>query len=204
MKKNNHQSAFFKNFNKVYYTTDGYDDYLKRFKKEGKDYALALVKKLNPHSSWRFLDVGCGMGGLILGLRWLNFDAWGTEVSPFCLKHSPARKWMHFGNVCHLPFPDFSFEVVICMDILCYLNQKKVKKAIKELTRVAKKHLYIENICQGSPNSDQKKNPDWLRKDKLLISASNVTSLFEENGATFTTALFSQKKNVDFNGIFAK
>jgi len=39
---------FLKNFNKTYYTTDAYDDYLERFEKQGLDYAERLEKILKP------------------------------------------------------------------------------------------------------------------------------------------------------------
>lgn len=203
MRKNKDKTSFFRNFNKAYYTTDGYDDYLIRFKREGQNYALRLIDKLKP-PPWRFLDVGCGMGGLILALRKLNFEAWGTEVSLFCLKFSPVKKWMRFGDVCHLPFPSNSFEIVTCMDVLCYLNRKETKLAIGELTRVAKHYLYIETICRGSPNSNQRLNPDSLRKDKYLPTPTNITKLFKENKAFLLKPLYNKEENPDFSGIFVK
>lgn len=203
MRKSNDKTTFFENFNRDYYSTDGYDDYLTRFKREGREYALGLVSKLKPTPSWRFLDVGCGMGGIVLALRELNFEAWGTEISPFCLKFSPAKRWMRFGDVCSLPFPHNSFEVVTCIDVLCYLNRKKTRQAIKELARVAKRYLFIESICKGSLNSNQKLNPDPLRKDKYLLTEIDFKNLLAENRAFFLKPLYYQK-SVDFNGIFVK
>ena len=204
--------AYFKNFNKLYYTTDGYDDYLERFEKQGFDYAERLISEIKPRKFWRFLDIGCGMGGIILALRKLGYQAWGTEVSQFCLKNSPARKWMKFGNICSLPFPDKSFEVVIAIDVLYYLNKKELKEAIKELSRITRRFLYVEIICKDSPNAIQKINPDPLRKDESLFKKEGLISLFKKEGFLPLGKLFKPGEKlilrpfekVDLNYVFKK
>jgi len=204
MRKNNNQTSFFENFNQAYYTTDGYDDYLKRFIQEGQDCARRLIKVIEPDLGWCFLDVGCGMGGMVLAIRKLGFKAWGTEVSPFCLQSSPAKKWIRYGNACSLPYSDNSFDVVTCVDVLCYLNRKEVMQAAKELTRIAKHYLYIESICKDSPNSNQKLNPDPLRKDKYLLTASELRTLFEKSETLFLEVLYNKEELGDFSGVFVK
>ncbi len=202
----------FKKFDKLYYTTGGYDDNLERFEKQGFDYAERLIKAIKPKKTWEFLDIGCGMGGIILALRKLGYQAWGTEVSQFCLENSPARKWMKFGNICSLPFPDKSFEVVITIDALCYLNKKELKEAIKELSRITRRFLYIETICKDSPNAIQKINPDPLRKEGVLLTEKELISLFEKEGFRPLGKLFksgeklilSPFEKVDFNYVFKK
>jgi ubiquinone/menaquinone biosynthesis C-methylase UbiE len=196
--------SFYKNFDKTYYTTGGYDDYLQRFEKQGFDYASKLVKILKPKKSWRFLDVGCGMGGIVLALRKLGYKAWGTEVSPFCLKNSPVKKWIKFGDILNLPFKDNSFEVVLTIDVFCYLNKKEVRQAIKELSRVTKRFLFVETICKASPNANQKTNPDHLRKDKYLLTPKEIIHLLEKEGFQLLGPLFSPAEKVDFNNIFIK
>jgi len=168
------------------------------------DYALRIVKELKPNLFWRFLDVGCGMGGIVSGLRKLGFKAWGTEVSSFCLRFSPAKKWIRFGDICNLPFADKSFEAVICIDVLYYLTKAESYQAIKELTRITKYYLYIETVCRGSPNSSQRFNPDPLRKDKDLLTVKEVTNLFATKQAVFLKPLFTKEEDIDFNGFFVK
>jgi len=204
MKKNNQKTDFFKNFNQAYYTTDSYDDYLRRYQKEGLCSASNLIKKIKPLRSWHFLDVGCGMGGVVLALRSLNYQAWGTEVSPYCLKFSPAKEWLQFADICNLPFLSNSFEVITCVDVLCYLNRDETKQAVKELTRVAKHYLGVETICRGSPNSDQIKNPDWLRQDRYLLPENDLRRMFLANRTFFREPLYPRQQNTDFNGLFVK
>lgn len=203
---------YFRKFNKTYYTTDGYDDYLERFKRQGFDYAKRLIKILKPEKSWKFLDVGCGMGGIVLALRKLGFKTWGIEVSPFCFENSPARKWIKFGEISNLPFKDSSFEVTLSIDVLCYLDKKEAKQAIKELARVTKGFLFIETICKGSPNSSQEINPDPLRKDNSLLTSKEIFHLLEKEHFHLYSSLFSPREKVvlspiekvDFNNAFKK
>ncbi|MGB6838661.1 MAG: class I SAM-dependent methyltransferase, partial [Microgenomates group bacterium] len=126
MKKSSNKAPYFDKFDNNYYTTGGYDDYLTRFEKEGQDIVQKLIKVIAPDPDWCFLDVGCGMGGIILALRNLGFKARGTEVSAYCLEFSPVKKWIKKGNVCKIPYEDASFNVVLCIDVLCYLNKKEV------------------------------------------------------------------------------
>jgi len=195
---------FFEKFDEAYYTSDGYDDYLERFEREGLNSARRLIKKLKPKKTWRFLDVGCGMGGIVSALRKLGYKTWGTEVSKFCLENSPAKKWMRFGNICHLPFKKNYFDVVSTIDALCYLNKKEIKKAIEELARVTKRFLFLETICKGSSNSSQKKNPDSLRKDNYLLNQREIIRLLEKGNFCPLTFLFSPTEKVDFNFLFVK
>lgn len=195
---------YFKKFDTTYYTSDGYDDYLQRFERQGFDYVSRLVKILKPKKSWRFLDVGCGMGGIVLALRKLGYRVWGTEVSPFCLKNSPARKWIKFGEISNLPFPNSSFEVTLIIDIFYYLNKKEVRRAIKELARVTKRFLFIETICKDSPNSNQKTNSDLLRKDKFLLTPKEIIHLLDKEHFHLLSPLFNPVEKVDFNNIFVK
>lgn len=204
--------AYFEKFDRTYYTTDGYDDYLERFQKQGLDYVLRLVKLLKPDKSWKFLDVGCGMGGIVLALRKLGYRTWGTEVSPFCLKNSPAKPWMKFGEISNLPFKDNFFEVTLSIDVFCYLNKKEARQAIKELTRITKKFLFIETVCKGSPNSSQKINPDPLRKDKSLLSPRVIIYFLKKESFSLLGPLFSPEERVvlspvekrDFNNVFVR
>lgn len=198
------KSFWFKNFNKLFYTTGAYDGYLQRFDQEGKNYALRIVDKIKPPHSWKFLDVGCGMGGIVLGLRKLGYQAWGTEVSPYCLRYSPAKKWIKFADISYLPFHNGLFEIVLCIDVLYYLTKKESEKAIKELIRVAKGYIYLDTICKGSPNSLQTFNPDPLRKNESLLTAQELKNIFAANQAFFLGSLFERKEKTDFNGIFKK
>jgi ubiquinone/menaquinone biosynthesis C-methylase UbiE len=190
-------------FDEKYFSSGWYSNYLKNFRKLGEFEAKRLIKTLNPKKSWKFLDVGCGMGGLVLALRKMGYQAFGLEISDFCLKNSPAKKWIIKGSVLNLPFEKESFEVVTCFDVIEYLNRNEIKKAIRELKKVTKIFLFLETIQKFSPNSYQKYNPDPLRK-KDLLSFGELISLVEKKGFIPLGRIFSIEEELDFNCLFLK
>jgi SAM-dependent methyltransferase len=190
-------------FGKRYFSSGFYFNYLKEYKRVGKIYAKRLVKILTPKKTWRFLDVGCGMGGIVLALRRMGFEAFGTEVSEFCLKNSPAKKWMVKASCLNLPFKKESFEVVISIDVLEYLKPKECQKAIKELSRISKIFLYLESISKFSPNASQRLNPD-SKREKNLLTTGEVIRLVEKEGFFTLGRIFEIEKNFEFNCLFLK
>jgi len=190
-------------FGDEYFSTGWYSDYLNNFKELGKFEAKRLVKVLKPKKTWKFLDVGCGMGGLVLALRKMGYKAFGTEISEFCLKNSPAKKWIIKADVSSLPFKKESFEVVTCFDVLEYLERKKIKKALDELKRVTKIFLLLEIIPKFSPNSFQKYNPDPLRKRNLLTYGELIRSMEKRNFIALGR-IFNIKEEIDPDCLFLK
>lgn len=190
-------------FDKRYFSSGGYQNYLKNFKKIGRFYAKRLIEILNPKKSWKFLDVGCGMGGLVLSLREMGYKAFGIEISEFCLKNSPAKKWMIKANVLDLPFKENEFEVVTCIDVLEYLNKKENEIAISNLAKITKIFLFLEAITKFSPNASQKLNPNSKRK-KNLLSAGEIIRIAEENKMIALGRILSLKERIDFNCLFLK
>ncbi len=72
------------------------------------------------------------------------------------------------GNVCSLPFPDNSFDLVFCAEVLEHIPTSLLKDAVTEISRVAKKAViigvpYKQDIRFGRTTclSCGCKNPPW-------------------------------------------
>lgn len=176
----------FQHFDYDYYSTDGYDDYLDRFTEEAHQVVIEpLLRTIDAKKSWKFLDVGCGMGGSVVCLRGQGFDAWGTEVSEYCMEHSPVAKWMLFGTATEIPFPDNHFDVVICKDVFPYLTKDSVLDGVNELVRVSKRYIAFSTIDKDSPNSSQDNNPDEYRDNHVqLFGRNEYKTIFANIGAS--------------------
>lgn len=93
----------------------------------------------------RILDVGSGMGALVLELLRQGADAYGVDVSTVavsrCSRHAPG----HFftGSTIALPFPSDSFDTLISTDCLEHLAPSDAALALKEMYRVCRRNLFL-------------------------------------------------------------
>lgn len=83
----------------------------------------------------RVLDIGCGRGGLIELLHNQVALAAGVDADRrSLLEHRMPAVWRVSGLAEHLPFPDASFDVVMCSWVLEHLAQPQ--RAFAEVARV--------------------------------------------------------------------
>lgn len=132
---------------KVYsFTSAEYSDFYKKISNRADDRPTDMnmesidhiINSLDTNLS-TLLDVGCGRGYLLSQIRQSsNFDLTGCEIHNG-LKHQDIK--FKSGFVEELPFPDKSFDIVICTHTIEHIID--LEKAINELKRVAKKQLII-------------------------------------------------------------
>jgi ubiquinone/menaquinone biosynthesis C-methylase UbiE len=114
------------------------DPYSSCFTYSRRRLALALERALPARGDGlRLLDVGCGTGHHLAGLRARGFDASGVDGSQEMLAR--ARQMnpgvdLRTSDVDALPFPDASFDYVVCIEVLRYLPDPNA--CIREMARV--------------------------------------------------------------------
>jgi 2-polyprenyl-3-methyl-5-hydroxy-6-metoxy-1,4-benzoquinol methylase len=90
-----------------------------------------------PRPGMRLLDVGCGTGHQLRNLNDAGFAVTGVDGSEDMLAHArelnPGAE-LRQANVDALPFPDASFDVVICLEVLRYLPDPQ--PCLSEIRRV--------------------------------------------------------------------
>ena len=87
------------------------------------------------------LDIGCADGEFTGRLGKVAYAVSGIDVSPVAIEQAKeALPGFDFrvGNATELPFPDSSFNLVSCLDVLYYLDEAGRKKAVDEVCRVLK------------------------------------------------------------------
>lgn len=92
------------------------------------------------------LDAGCGEGFVdaLLLERFTQVSITGLEFTDealsFARQMNPSAAYIQ-GDITKMPFPDHSFDIVICTEVLEHLE--KPEAALKELIRVARKYVFI-------------------------------------------------------------
>jgi len=96
---------------------------------------------LLPQDVTSILDAGCGDGRITNRLIPQYSKVVGLESSREALRNVKTEKLL--GSVDSLPFPDKSFDLVLCCEVLEHLPFEVYPRARSELQRVADKYILV-------------------------------------------------------------
>ena len=154
------------------------------FDKHGSDNAVIrtlmdrfhtdLLKEVSSFSPATVLDAGCGEGRTSEVIRLSGPRVVGLELEIDALLKAPRSvEGLRFvaGSVYDLPFPDDSFDVVTCTEVLEHLTDPDA--ALSELVRVARTGLVvtvprepwwrIANVARGAYLKDLGNTPGHVQ-----------------------------------------
>lgn len=108
-----------------------------------RDVTVAYVLRVLP-AGGRALDLGCGAAPVLSELRKRGVSCTGLELAEDMLKHARERLRtlglddgdLHQGDCRHTPFADESFDVVVCLGVISYVEQ--YGDVLAEIHRVLK------------------------------------------------------------------
>jgi 2-polyprenyl-3-methyl-5-hydroxy-6-metoxy-1,4-benzoquinol methylase len=172
-----------KKFGKDYYNSGSYGEY----KKEADRWVPKTARKIGKiigKKKAKILDVGCAHGYLIAELKnKYGHAVRGVDYSDYAVKNSEisVRKNIRQGNILHLPFKKNSFDVVISLDVINYLDEGEVPAAVRNLANLSKEYIFFGAIFKHSWTASQKWNPDKLRKS--VLAKKDYAEMFEKCGA---------------------
>jgi len=109
-------------------------------------FRARLLDEIGPLAPRSLLDAGCGEGHVT---QWLAKALPGNEITGVegraeALTAFRARNpGLHAveGDLRALPFPDDTFDLVLCIEVLEHLHQPEI--ALRELGRVCTGHLFL-------------------------------------------------------------
>ena len=99
-----------------------------------------LLRKYLPHkTNNKILDAGCGTGGALFFLQKFGKPV-GIDISPVALSYCKKRKLQNVKkcSIEELPFPDDTFDLITCFDVICQQEVKNDTRALHEFYRVLK------------------------------------------------------------------
>jgi ubiquinone/menaquinone biosynthesis C-methylase UbiE len=105
-----------------------------------RDLVLAQIARFaRNRKTLTMLDAGCGTGKLLEACR--NYLPYGLEYSqvalPFLQRRGVDDKVVR-ASICHIPFPDDSFDLVTSMDVLYTVPAPGDFQGLREMARVLK------------------------------------------------------------------
>lgn len=113
---------------------------------EPEQWFIEWAYNLNP-KGLKVLDLGCGNGRNAIALAKLGAIVKGIDVSSVALellcnraKKENVEVETFIGNMNKLPFPDRTFDMVICYNAIFNTSLKQIKETMKETRRVTKRN----------------------------------------------------------------
>lgn len=144
------------------------------------------------------LDAGCGTGWFTRRFAEYPVCMTGLDISPAALafaraKSPPAISWT-LGDVCAMPFKDQSFDRVISMAALCFVDDERA--ALSEIIRVTRTRFAIGWLNRSSRLHRWKGHADvgsayhgarWHRPNEVrhLMSSLPVDDLVFRSAVVF-------------------
>jgi len=108
------------------------------------EFAL-LYRHLETAPGKSLLDVGCGTGWFTRRLAAAGLDVTGLDIDADALDFARQRSDRDIsyveGDACRLPFPDQSFDQVISITALCFVDDWP--RAIAEIVRVTRRRFVL-------------------------------------------------------------
>jgi SAM-dependent methyltransferase len=111
--------------------------------RERIEQTLAIV----PEGVKLILDIGCGDGTISNFLISDQRKIYGVDVSSVAIKH--FRGMGIISSIDNLPFPNKSFDLIICAETLEHLPDGIYEKSLNEITRVAREYIVV-----STPNDE--------------------------------------------------
>ena len=109
------------------------------------EYRL-LYRMLAPVPDATLLDIGCGTGYFTrrfaqdAGLRLTGLDPDGDGLA-YARAHGRPNEVYVAGDARELPFPDASFDFVVSVTALCFIQDRR--RALQEILRVTRKRFAL-------------------------------------------------------------
>lgn len=133
----------------------------------------------------RILDVGCAKGFLLYDFKRVKpqCEVVGVDISRYAIDHAlpEVRDNLICASCTDLPFDSGSFDLVICLDTLHNLPDRDCRRAVREISRVGRKHRFI--MVHAYHTEQQKQNLlRWEVTIQQVLSVQEWKQLYRQEG----------------------
>ena len=149
--------------------------------------ARDIIAHFGLEAGMRVLDVGCAKGFLVkdLMLACPGLEAFGLDVSLYALMHSEKEiiGRLHLGTAEKLPFPDNSFDCVLCLNTVHNFPRPRAIKVMQEIQRISGGRAFVQVDSYHTP--EQKEIfESWVLTADFYDYPQGWVELFREAGYT--------------------
>lgn len=138
----------------------------------------------------RTLDVGCAKGFLVKALDELGVDAYGIDPSVYAVSnaHPDVGDKINLDSAQSIPYPDNTFDVVTCFDVMGHIPMRETSRVLKELLRVSKEWVVIRVVThevEGDIDSSHETIRDrdwWVEKIEKAGGKVETNDAYFEDG----------------------
>lgn len=100
-----------------------------------------VIELAKEGTCYKWLDIGCGDGKFVSTVKEVADIVVGIDISESGLQFArclvPQVKFCLMDSS-QMAFPDSSFDVISCLDVLEHLSEQKLKETLNEIHRVLK------------------------------------------------------------------
>ena len=149
--------------------------------------ARDIIAHFGLEAGMRVLDVGCAKGFLVkdLMLACSGLEAFGLDVSLYALMHAEKEiiGRLHLGTAEKLPFPDNSFDCVLCLNTVHNFPRPRAIKVMQEIQRISGGRAFVQVDSYHTP--EQKEIfESWVLTADFYDYPQGWVELFREAGYT--------------------
>lgn len=149
--------------------------------------AKDMVEHWNLKAGSRVLDLGCAKGFLVKDFMKAlpGIEPFGMDISRYALMNCEPEVVgrLHLGDINDaLPFPDNSFDAVICLNTLHNLKRDKIPKALQEIERVTRDSKAFIQVDSYRTEAERDLFLDWVLTAYTHDYPAGWKALFDEGG----------------------
>lgn len=187
MKKRRRIKKYFLKVNKDYGTKSWFENQFKNLDARGDrwghrwrgsqkfryDLYTKILKNILPtKKKIKILDIGCALGDFTKRVWQLNLEneIFGIDISENAInrisEEYPDMKFM-VGSLPKLSFKENSFDLILCLEVLYYLNKEGRVESLKNIRKVLKPdgYLFFSGVLDGGVR--------YFAEDEIIELISN-------------------------------
>lgn len=145
-----------------------------------------IIAHWNLRPGMKVLDVGCAKGFLVKDFMKAcpGLEAFGIDISSYAVTHCEPESVgrLHIGVATSLPFPDKSFDAVVCINTLHNLHRDECIRALQEIQRVTRDNRSYVQVDSYRTSEERELFVEWALTPYTHEYPDGWRAIFDEAG----------------------